>query len=767
VSWNGVVGVLFGEPVVAEDVLIVRAAGGGLAVGADGAQAAGGAPGALEVGDGLAWRAPGALTREVRRELRRQLAAGDLDELTFRATTFRASYPNSNFYRFRDEHLPAFAASFAGQPYLRDHATYAIDARGGTVDASALDGRAFVQDIRLTVPRDIEAFLNGQMDRFSIGWYWKAITCSVCGNDWLSRDCSHWPGQTYEVDKKPVQCELIFEEPRGKETSAVNAPAVAGTGVQGMLAELVEQKIQDSRLKIEDGAAARGRNQTEYGQAMGALAEGDHIESPVRGGLDAPEWARAQKGFGGTMDENTVVDGQAAVASPAGGAPVVPAVDVAAVAALMAEQRRTILDARLRESGLPAEMTSLVREMLPANWTPADLDIILGRVQGSVAALESSRVVTGMHPTDTARVSGMLTSVDQATLAIDALVAGVAPARGVRPLSGIREAYTLLSGDYEMQGRFMPENVGLANVNSSTMAGIVANAMNKALIGRFQQYPRWWEKIVTTEDFTTLQQVRWITLGGVGELPTVSEGQAYTELTWDDNAEVSSWAKKGGYLGITLEAIDRDDTRSVQRAPAALAQAAWLTLSKAIAGIFTTNAVLADGLALFHNTHGNLGSTALSFSAWSATRTLMRKASELNSAERLGALVAPKYLLVPPDLETTALQILGSDEQPGVANNDINPFAGGTNHDELLRLARERVIVVDFWTDATDWVAMADPMLYPSIGLGFRFGRAPEIFSVASPTSGLMFTNDVMPVKVRFTFAAGPVDYRGMYKHVV
>jgi len=130
-------------------------------------------------------------------------------------------------------------------------------------------------------------------------------------------------------------------------------------------------------------------------------------------------------------------------------------------------------------------------------------------------------------------------------------------------------------------------------------------------------------------------------------------------------------------------------------------------------------------------------------------------------------LVAPKYLLVPPDLETTALQILGSDEQPGVANNDINPFAGGTNHDELLRLARERVIVVDFWTDATDWVAMADPMLYPSIGLGFRFGRAPEIFSVASPTSGLMFTNDVMPVKVRFTFAAGPVDYRGMYKHVV
>ena len=38
----------------------------------------------------------------------------------------------------------------------------------------------------------------------------------------------------------------------------------------------------------------------------------------------------------------------------------------------------------------------------------------------------------------------------------------------------------------------------------------------------------------------------------------------------------------------------------------------------------------------------------------------MRKQTELNSGERLGALTAPKYLLVPPDLEITALQVLAS-----------------------------------------------------------------------------------------------------------
>ena len=30
-----------------------------------------------------------------------------------------------------------------------------------------------------------------------------------------------------------------------------------------------------------------------------------------------------------------------------------------------------------------------------------------------------------------------------------------------------------------------------------------------------------------------------------------------------------------------------------------------------------------------------------------------------------------------------------------------------------------------------------------------------------------MFTNDVMPVKVRFFYAAGVTDYRGLYKHNV
>jgi hypothetical protein len=171
--------------------------------------------------------------------------------------------------------------------------------------------------------------------------------------------------------------------------------------------------------------------------------------------------------------------------------------------------------------------------------------------------------------------------------------------------------------------------------------------------------------------------------------------------------------------------------------------------------------------ALFHTSNSNLGTTALSWSAWNSTRQAMRDQTELHSGEALGALTAPKFLLVPAELEVTALQILASEGEPGTADNDVNPWAAGMGLDARLQNARSRVIVIDLWTDANNWAAVADPNLYPTIGIGYRYGRTPEIFSVASPTAGLMFTNDTMPIKVRFVFATGPMDYRGMYKHNV
>ncbi len=401
------------------------------------------------------------------------------------------------------------------------------------------------------------------------------------------------------------------------------------------------------------------------------------------------------------------------------------------------------------------------------------------RLTQLMAGMVEPQAVRGMGVAPRApQVTLGRTSLEQVNAALEALVAGVSPPAGVAPLTGIRELYHLLSGDYNMTGLFNPEHVYLANVNASTMAVLTANVLNKVVANMFQQYPRWWEPIVTVQNFTSLQDACWVTLGGVGELPTVAEGAAYTELTWDDKSQTDPFVKKGGYLGITLEAIDKDDTGRLRAAPQALAQAAWLTLSKSISGLFTDNSgvgpTLDDTGALFNSTatstaggHANLGSTALSWASWRDTRILMAKQTELNSGERLGGLTAGYYCVVPLDLEVTAMQALGSADEPGTADNDVNPFAEGETREARLSSARKRVVVCPLWTDTNNWAAVADPRLYPTIGVGYRYGDTPEIFSVASPTAGLMFTNDTMPIKVRFFYVVSAIDWRGLYKHNV
>lgn len=428
----------------------------------------------------------------------------------------------------------------------------------------------------------------------------------------------------------------------------------------------------------------------------------------------------------------------------------------------------------IQNSGLPP---AAQERLLSYRYThPGEVENAIQQEKTYLASLAETSVIQnhGSAPRSPQIQMGR-SGGEQFQLAFEALLDGIKPPEGIRPLSGLREFYNLVSGDYELTGRFHAERVYLSNVNSATMAGMVADALNKRVVNQFAQYPRWWEPVAIEEDFATLQQVKWITLAGVGSLPTVLEGAPYTELDWDDKTETADFIKKGGYLGITLEAIDKDDTRRLRAAPQALALGAYLTLSKAVSELFTANsgsgATMSDASPLFSAAHANLGSLSLCAEAWASTRQAMRDQTEFTpaggSAAALGTLTAPRFLLVPNELEHKALEILGGFASGSAAYTDNNIWAEGDSHTQRMRSARSRVIVVDLWTDANDWVAVCDPLLYPTIGVAYRYGRSPEVFSVANPTSGLMFTNDVMPVKVRYFFAAGVMDWRGMYKHIV
>jgi hypothetical protein len=251
----------------------------------------------------------------------------------------------------------------------------------------------------------------------------------------------------------------------------------------------------------------------------------------------------------------------------------------------------------------------------------------------------------------------------------------------------------------------------------------------------------------------------------------VAEGAAYTEATVDDVKEEATFYKKGAYVGITLEMIRNSSIVEIQAVPKALAIAAVRTRSAAVSAIFTSNSgvgptLAQDSTALFHANHSNIATTALGSNAdaWRAARVQCFNHTEVNSGKKLA--VFPKFLLVPDDLYDVALTITGYGE--GMPTS-YTPEAQARSPED----PRPVVIVVPDWTDANDWAYLVDPQIYPVIQMSYAQAPgggqhpAPELYSVVNENQGLLFTNDVMPIKVRDWFAVNVNGPRGIGKRNV
>jgi hypothetical protein len=500
----------------------------------------------------------------------------------------------------------------------------------------------------------------------------------------------------------------------------------------------------------------------------------DRVLNSVKGGLPMPPRDNVREGERVVVSPappGSASDGTAtSAAEPVFSSRSAPA-DVATAQAqataeeaqrLLLSQCQAMLESRLMWCELPKPMTDAIRVQFEGRVFKADeLDFEVERYRNLLAGMLEGGVVRGMgEPVDHAGgvVSGMMTSLDRMQLAFDRLMGLPIPEAhsDIPRLSGLREFYIMMTGDYDFYGRMFPERARFANVTTSSVTSIVKNALNKRLLAAYNVRPKWWDRICYHEEFGSLNQVTWMKSGGFGTLPTVSEGAAYTELDWSDAEETADFVKKGGYIGLTLEMIDRDDVGAVRRIPTELGNAAWRTLSALVSAIFTDNSGTGPVMSCAHNVfdasnHGNLLTTALSTAQWDTVIQAVFQQTEPTSGAVLA--IRPKFLLVPIELERTALTILGQ------------PWADADNKHYLEpRYASGEVVVVPEWTDANDWAAVCDPLDCPGICIGYRYGREPELFVADDNVVGSMFTNDEMRIKVRFFVAVGVADYRPLHK---
>jgi hypothetical protein len=442
-----------------------------------------------------------------------------------------------------------------------------------------------------------------------------------------------------------------------------------------------------------------------------------------------------------------------------------------------AHQTRVQMCGYLLESGLSAsKLPKPIQERIRAQFKdrvfePYELQDAIEDSRKMYSELSAAAEVRGPG-----RINSMFDEHDKLQAAVDDLFEAPRDEKlkslDVPRLSGVRELYLMLTGDHELHGGYYADRVQLATTSDFT--GLVKNALNKIVINTWDLLGRagydWWKHVSVTEHFSSLQDITGTLIGTVGDLPTVAEGAEYTELQIGDSPETASFTKYGGYIPLTLELIDRDETRKLKAYARELGSAGLRKISSLVAAIFTANAgvgpTMADTGSLFNATtvttaggHANLLTTALDITAWEAACQAVYNQPMLikNGAGFYGSgpkmAVNPKFCLVPRALQYTAWQMLQGEYVREATYT----------YDNILKGSAVPVTVPE-WTDATDWAAVCDPVIAPAIYVGERFGIMPEIYVAGDELSPAVFMNDEHRLKVRHFLAVWVNDFRPLHK---
>ncbi|MDB5585075.1 MAG: hypothetical protein JWP26_45 [Devosia sp.] len=245
----------------------------------------------------------------------------------------------------------------------------------------------------------------------------------------------------------------------------------------------------------------------------------------------------------------------------------------------------------------------------------------------------------------------------------------------------------------------------------------------------------------TARDFKPRASIFLATKGG---LEKVNEHGEFKRGTFSEGAELYAIETYGKIFGLTRQALINDDLSLFDRLPQELGQKAKNFEADFLAKLVEGTRKMSDGAAVFHATHGNLGSGAtLSVAALAAGRLAMRK--QRNPDGDLAGMI-PRFLVVPSDLELTAEQVLAviNAEKP----SDVNPFSG-----KLELLVEPRL------ADTQAWYLAAGR---DQSGLEFAYlegAEGPQIDTRAG------FDIDGTEWKVRLDFGGGWQDFRGFWKN--
>jgi hypothetical protein len=282
---------------------------------------------------------------------------------------------------------------------------------------------------------------------------------------------------------------------------------------------------------------------------------------------------------------------------------------------------------------------------------------------------------------------------------------------------------------------------------------ILAAVAGKRLRQAYAMTPRTfqqWARGTTATDFKPMYPTQ---IGSFPALKAVMEGAEFSYGSIAEGRESYQLATYGRIVALTRQAIINDDLRAFDRALGSAGQRAADLESAIVYNVLLANANLADGIALFHANHGNVGTaavvgeTALS-EAWEKM-TQQKDLGDGTGADKEYIDARPRFILVPPGQRSIEARKMIAATTPAKAS-DVNAFTGSLQIIEEPRL---------FKTGGPQpWYLAADPNLVDTVEYAHLEGQTEPFIDQRAG-----FEVDGVEIKVRHDFAAKALDFRGLF----
>jgi hypothetical protein len=401
--------------------------------------------------------------------------------------------------------------------------------------------------------------------------------------------------------------------------------------------------------------------------------------------------------------------------------------------------RRAEIRALVRSAGLPAETADLLIDR------GVDLVAAKATVFDAVQTRAAARPIIRAHVGASANDPATLTRRQSDALAVR--MAGGTPADDVKPfladslLDTARGALT--RAGQSVRGLSADEVFTRAAHTTSDFPLVVSNAMNKVALDSYAAAQSPLKALARQRTLPNFKASTSIRLGEVGRLEPLAESGEITATTRAENGESFKLATYARRIDVTRELLINDDLGLLGDLTRAFGEAAAATEADIMVALLTSNPDLSDGTPVFDASRGNIGAAGdPDVATLDAARKAMRSVTGLDGKTLVA--VTPRYLLVGPELETTAEAFLASIY--AAATEDVNPFSG-----KLTLMVEPRI------TDDS-WYVFADPARLPTMQYGYLSSAQGVQIQRQDAWNTLG-----MSYRAWLDFGAGWMDWRGAY----